>query len=79
MSWADDNGLTGWDESDFRSLEDDWKEGFHTTRDGEEMRLEDMTESHLRNTIAFFQRSEHDYDTTPLEQELEGRYGHGIE
>lgn len=50
-------------------IEDGWAEGYHTTRDGDELRLEDMTDDHLRNTIKFFEK----LDTTPLEEELASR------
>mgnify|MGYP001600830983 CR=1 FL=1 len=54
--------------------ENGWASGFHTTRDGDELRLEDMTDDHLRNTIRFFKDK---LDTTPLEEELASRYGNG--
>jgi len=88
MSWADDMGhdlgsaaiLEQMAAEEMQEeIEENWREGFHTTREGDVLRLEEMTESHLRNTIAYFNREGYDYDTTPLEQELEGRYGDGIE
>jgi hypothetical protein len=53
-----------------RSPADDWVEGFHSTREGDEIRLEDMTDKHLQNTINFFKDK---LDTTPLEEELASR------
>ncbi len=51
-------------------VESSWQDGYHTTRDGDELRLEDMTDDHLRNTIRFFKDK---LDTTPLEEELASR------
>ena len=47
----------------------EWRQGFHVTRDNEEIELENMTTKHLKNTINFF-----DFlDTKPLEKELRKR------
>lgn len=53
-----------------RGLESQWAEGYHTTRNGDEVLIEEMTDNHLRNTINFFKDK---LDTTPLEEELASR------
>lgn len=39
-------------------IEDEAKHGVWTTKDGQEIPVEDMTTSHIRNTIAFIERTD---------------------
>lgn len=69
--------LGGWDEEDFTEAqinaqserEEGWRKGVHTTSDGQEIKLTEMDEHHLRNIIAYFSG----YDTSPLYAELKRR------
>ena len=76
MSWADDNGISEFDidldneiEKAIEEREAMWKRGIHETRDGEVLKIKDMTDDHLKNTIRFFSN----LDTSPLEKELAKR------
>lgn len=70
MSWLEDNGLDFWEEDfSMEEREDDWRSGIHIDIDGNEHKLSEMTISHLKNTIKFFNY----LDTTPLEEELKRR------
>jgi hypothetical protein len=46
-----------------------WEAGYHKTSDDREIKLSEMTDAHIRNTIRYFS----DHDTTPLEKELNSR------
>lgn len=70
MSWAEDNNIDVYDPILYIDPYLDWEQGFHTTKDGEQIKLRDMTTEHLKNTIRYFKRTQ---DTTPLEKELEKR------
>lgn len=50
--------------------EDEWKRGIHEMRNGTEIRIKDMDDQHLRNTINYFSDS---HDTSVLEKELKKR------
>ncbi len=52
--------------------EEDWKNGVHTTSEGFEWQITDMTDLHIENTIEHFKYRLH-YDTRPLEEELKRR------
>jgi hypothetical protein len=74
MSWAEDNDIdiySSLDEDlyDFAKvhLEEMWTSGFHKTKDGRTLRIKDMTDEHLRNTIRYFSNR---CSTAPLEMEL---------
>jgi hypothetical protein len=69
MAYIEENNLMAEPESP-NEIEQGWQEGFHTTREGVEMRLEEMTEEHLKNTIRYFEGK---LDVSPLEAELESR------
>lgn len=49
--------------------EEEWSSGIHTTKDWIEIKLKDMTESHLENTIRHFKYK----NTSPLKEELARR------
>lgn len=49
--------------------EQDWKNGIHEDRNGHTHEITEMSDSHLINTIKFFDT----LDTTPLKQELKRR------
>lgn len=66
MSASDDLDY-GW--IDIIPHEEMWRNGYHETREGEELLLSEMTESHLRNTIKYFCH----LDVEPLEEELRRR------
>jgi hypothetical protein len=53
--------------------EDEWREGFHTTAVGKKLRLSEMEETHLINTINRFHRMG-DWDTRPLSREVHLRH-----
>lgn len=69
MSYAEDEGLDAYDPPDGSKQEDEWRHGYHTTREGKTLRLYEMTEDHLRNTITYFK----ELDTSPLLNELNRR------
>ena len=72
MSFAEENGhdIYDWDDiPDTSILELKWKRGKHITKDGREMSLKKMSDSHLENTIKYFGS----HDTTPLEEEQKRR------
>ena len=69
MSWAEDNNIDCWSEDDI-SVEKNWNDGIHITKDGEEIKISEMTESHLKNTIKYFSRVA---DVSILEKELANR------
>ena len=48
-----------------------WEDGFHETREGDRIKLTEMTDFHLQNTIRFFKIR--GYNTLPLERELKLR------
>lgn len=79
MSWAEDNGIDvdyGFNDGVGEGyLENLWREGEHETRDGENIKLSEMTTQHLKNTINYFDS----LDTTPLEKELKRRKFNGEE
>lgn len=63
-----------WEEENNRqiivsNLEESWQEGLHVTQEGDEIKIKDMSISHLKNTIKYFDG----YDTSPLEKELSKR------
>lgn len=69
MAYIEENNLMAEPEGP-TEIEQGWQEGFHTTREGEEMRLEEMTDIHLKNTIRYFEGK---LDVTPLRDELHSR------
>lgn len=73
MSWAEDMGYDVEYGDPVEEIQLRWNEGFHTTRDGIEIRIEDMEDSHIRNTIKFFKDCYPDIDTHVLEEELLSR------
>jgi len=50
--------------------ESSWESGYHKTSDERKIRLSNMTISHLKNTINYFQ---YDHDVSTLEKELKSR------
>ena len=71
MSWVDDNIIPF--EEDEINPEINWADGFHVDRTGKEWALSEMTTSHLRNTIKYFE----EYDTSYLKKELDIRIKQG--
>ena len=68
MSWEENNNIDiGYEK--MKTPEDYWREGEHITKNGEVLDLEEMSISHLKNTIKYFSK----LDTTPLKKELEKR------
>lgn len=57
--------------------EEQWRDGYHTTKAGEEIWLEDMTYDHLENTIRLFDKQGL-WDTKPLRKERARRIKLGI-
>jgi len=58
-------------EEPIESPEEQWEQGYHTTKDGQEIGLRDMKDSHIRNCIRFFGNK--GFDTILLEKELKDR------
>lgn len=72
MSWADDEGLDCYSAEDFMNKDErEWEKGIHVDQNGIEHKISDMTDSHLKNTIRYFQNI--GYDTYILENELINR------
>jgi hypothetical protein len=73
MSYAEDEGLDSYDPPDEEYLmaqrEKEWEKGFHTTRNGDEIKLVEMSNEHLKRTIKYFSN----YNTEPLKKELKNR------
>ena len=76
MSWAEEEGIDGWGVTDFEIEDynnnnklriDEWENGFHTDKNGNEIPLSEMSENHLRNTIKFLD------NLSKLKEELERR------
>lgn len=53
--------------------EKEWSSGFHTTRDGEQLKIREMETSHIKNCINYF---EDDHDVSALKKELKRRLTH---
>jgi len=66
MSWVDDNLVYP---PDYYHRVRDWENGIHVTKDGTEIKIESMTENHLKNTIKYFSW----LDTSCLKKELKNR------
>jgi len=49
----------------------EWESRIHEDQNWKEWRLSEMTDSHLLNTIIYFNKN---VDTTPLQNELTKRY-----
>ena len=73
MSYAEDEGIDSYWADEISPADnirvEEWENGFHTDREGNEIPLSEMTTSHLKNTIKFFSG----LDTSALEAELERR------
>ena len=67
MSWADEYLMGSYYDGSDRVR--DWKNGIHVIKDGSEIKIESMTENHLKNTIKYFKR----LDTSFLKKELKNR------
>lgn len=57
MSWEDDFDSFYDTEQEYLYVEDMANRGIWTTRDGTEIRVEDMTSSHIRNAKALCERN----------------------
>lgn len=70
MSWSEDMGYDAYDDSDIvEERERQWENGKHTTKNGDILKISEMTNEHLRRTIDYFDG----YDTKPLLEELRKR------
>lgn len=67
MSFAEDEGYY---DPEMVPLDTQWQRGYHTTKEGEELCLTEMTDAHLENTIKYF---EDIYSVEPLKKELISR------
>lgn len=70
MSWAEDNGIDGWD-IECTTPSDNWSSGIHIDSCGKVHYIEEMTDSHLKNTIKYF--GEKGFNTKILEEEYNNR------
>ena len=50
-------------------VESRWRSGWHEMKDGKKIRIKEMSNSHIENTIKLFAM----LDTSPLERELKRR------
>lgn len=58
------------DVDEYNSPEFYWEDGEHKTKEGEIIKIKDMTTSHLKNTIKYFSEA---FNTSILEKELKKR------
>jgi len=73
MSWAEDMGFDGYDIEDLEyseEIEENWSKGFHITQKGEKLKLKEMSDFHLKNTINYFK---YYLNVSFLEKELKNR------
>ncbi len=52
-------------------IEAEWDSGYHETRDGVRMKISKMEQSHLQNTIKYFEEKYPGIDTRPLRKRLD--------
>lgn len=57
MSWAEDEGYDAYDPTDFDDPVFEYETGIWTTAEGKRLRIKDMEVSHLKNVIAWLQRT----------------------
>jgi len=69
MAWLEENDEEN-NYPDYYEFENNWKKGFHITKNEGKVLLKDMTETHLKNTILYF---EDECDTDILREELDRR------
>jgi len=71
MSFAEDNGYDQYDVDveEAEERENGWQVGVHIDKNGKEHEISKMSDSHLLNTIKFF----NGLDTSPLEEEAKKR------
>lgn len=67
MSFFEDN-YDGYEPPE-STPEDNWENGIHETADGKIIKLKDMSESHLKNTIRYFKQK--GFDVSILEKTLQ--------
>jgi hypothetical protein len=70
MSWADDEGISSYDEDMNDYTQECWKFGFHRGKD-KMYRISEMTNDHLINTIKLFENNS-DVECLELEAEFRG-------
>ncbi len=68
MSFAEDMGYDSYSLEDMRVRNDP---GEWTTKDGDVMKVRDMTTSHLRNTLRYFEARKEEVDNY---EEMEAEY-----
>jgi len=75
MSWAEDMGYDAYSLEDLEEWrEEDWKDGIHTDRNDNKLKLSEMSNQHLQNIIDYFEH----LDTKPLKDELKRRNKLGL-